>query len=183
MSYEKSPQAHLVAANCVCCHRTLVDSASVEAGMGPTCRAKHGYNDNAETTVELMARAANLLGEAISDPRMTVNSLVWRLSVGKVDVAKAVRAIDLLGFHKLARHLAEKLAAPITVKSDGEKLIVEAPFSESFNALRRNIRGAGWQQATKRHLVPMDQKDALWFAIKAAFPGHLVIGDKGIAVA
>jgi len=35
----------MLATHCAVCSRPLVDAASVEAGMGPDCRDRHGYDD------------------------------------------------------------------------------------------------------------------------------------------
>jgi hypothetical protein len=43
MSYESAPATKMLATQCACCGRALVDAASIEAGMGPTCRKQHGY--------------------------------------------------------------------------------------------------------------------------------------------
>lgn len=43
MSYENAPATRMIAVYCACCSRPLVDSVSVEAGVGPECRKKHGY--------------------------------------------------------------------------------------------------------------------------------------------
>jgi hypothetical protein len=42
-NYEASPACILLATVCAVCGKALVDSKSVEAGMGPDCRGKHGY--------------------------------------------------------------------------------------------------------------------------------------------
>lgn len=43
MSYESAPATILLATRCACCGRELLDAESVEKGMGPTCRRKHGF--------------------------------------------------------------------------------------------------------------------------------------------
>ena len=44
MSYENAPATQMIASHCCVCNRPLVDSVSVELGIGPDCRKKHGYN-------------------------------------------------------------------------------------------------------------------------------------------
>lgn len=42
-SYEDAPATKLIAVNCACCARPLLDAISVENGMGAVCRRKHGF--------------------------------------------------------------------------------------------------------------------------------------------
>lgn len=44
-TYENAPATRMLATHCAVCSRPLVDAASVEAGMGPDCRDRHGYDD------------------------------------------------------------------------------------------------------------------------------------------
>jgi hypothetical protein len=43
--YENAPATKMIAVNCACCARPLLDARSVETGMGPICRRKHGFNE------------------------------------------------------------------------------------------------------------------------------------------
>ncbi len=45
MSYEEAPATKMLATHCIFCSRPLLDASSVEAGIGPICRGKVGYND------------------------------------------------------------------------------------------------------------------------------------------
>ena len=45
MSYESAPATRMIATDCACCGRPLLDSDSVELGIGPICRKRHGYFD------------------------------------------------------------------------------------------------------------------------------------------
>lgn len=42
--YENAPATRMLAIYCACCRKPLVDAKSVETGMGPVCRGKHGFN-------------------------------------------------------------------------------------------------------------------------------------------
>lgn len=44
MSYEAAPATRMLATHCAACARPLVDAKSVETGMGPDCRKRHGFN-------------------------------------------------------------------------------------------------------------------------------------------
>jgi hypothetical protein len=62
MSYENAPATIMLATHCACCARSLVDAASIEAGMGPVCRKRHGYN-TADTEANWPAVAGVLLSD------------------------------------------------------------------------------------------------------------------------
>ena len=41
MSYLNAPATALIAVNCACCGKALVDAVSVSVGIGPICRAEY----------------------------------------------------------------------------------------------------------------------------------------------
>lgn len=45
MGYENAPATKLLATHCCCCARPLVDAKSVELGIGPECRKRHGFTE------------------------------------------------------------------------------------------------------------------------------------------
>ncbi len=47
MGYENAPATILLATNCACCGRALVDAVSVETCIGPECRKKFGIPSDA----------------------------------------------------------------------------------------------------------------------------------------
>jgi hypothetical protein len=96
--------------------------------------------------------------------------------------ARAVVALSLLGYEKLARELAARVGAIHVGEEDGE-LVVKAPFSEAFNWEVKTVRGSWWDEARRVRRVPRSAKAALWSALCSAFPGSLVVGVRGLAVA
>lgn len=65
--YENAPAAAMLATHC-CCGRPLLDAVSVEAGIGPDCRKKHGF-DEAQTAPDWAAVARlELEGSWPTDP-------------------------------------------------------------------------------------------------------------------
>ena len=60
-NYENAPSTALLATNCLACNRPLRDAASVEAGIGPICREKYGYDSIAE---DVRIKANALIHEA-----------------------------------------------------------------------------------------------------------------------
>jgi hypothetical protein len=46
MSYENAPATEMLATHCAICSRPLLDAVSVEIGIGPVCRQRHGYDES-----------------------------------------------------------------------------------------------------------------------------------------
>ena len=168
MSYENAPATQLLATLCACCGRPLVDSVSVETGVGPECRRKHGFGEVAD-----------------EESRAACNRLVYevaRLQDGP-QVVSHVLAIDALGFHKLARRIASRLGA-IVVEADGEELVVTAPYSEAFNLEARGVPGARFDRERCARVVPQASRRPLYRALRKAYGvGTLVVGTRLAAIA
>jgi len=186
MSYENASATKLVATHCICCGRPLVDAASVERGVGPECARKYGYDDaQGEPDWDAVQKALELYagGEAPCfperDAHKAANVLTHHVAACPSDSSwPAVAAIDALGFKLLARTLALRLGA-IVVETEGDTLVVKAPFSEAFNVALRRVPGAHWNAERKVRTVPAMQRMQLWSAIKTAFgPGTLVVGAR-----
>lgn len=190
MGYENAPATALVATDCACCGRPLVDAVSVETGIGPVCRAKHGYSD-AQAPAD-WARARTAIGELAallgdcSDAHRAANMIVHRIACeqGSPAVPSMIAAVYSLGFQTLALRIAGNLTAAIRVTRDSSGLLaVKAPFSEAFNANVRRCRGQRWDGARKVRTVPASERTALWGALKASFPaGTIVAGENCVAV-
>jgi hypothetical protein len=131
--YLAAPATAILATHCCLCGRALLDAASVERGLGPTCAKRAGVGDAAHPAD--WPRAARALGrtdvaaEALPgwalDAHRVSNVLVHR--VGRAPAAPAVphvcEAIDALGYHRLAATLAAHLV-PVAVTVAAEE---EAP--------------------------------------------------------
>jgi len=63
-----------------------------------------------------------------------------------------------------------------------EVLTVATPKDEGFIALVRNIPGRRWDSEARVWTVPMDQKPALWTAVRTRFAGAKLVSDKGTTV-
>lgn len=163
MGYENAPGTAMLATHCACCARPLLDAKSVEIGMGPICRKKHGY------------------GLVVSDEaRVAANKLVYLIALRQqgFEVLQHTAALRVLGFEKLAG-IIEKRVAPIRVLVvDGEVRIV-TPYNEYFVARIRQIPGRRWHKEEKVWSVPLTQRRALWTALGLHFEGQLGIGPKG----
>jgi hypothetical protein len=190
MTYESAPATLLLATHCCACGRPLVDAESVEAGMGPDCRKKYGYNAAQEPAdFELAALALSPMQDlptarwaAARDARAFANKLVSRVAV-EHDLRRRgtmIGAIHALGFSILARKLLER-ANGIVIEQEGDYLLVRSPFSQEFNQAVRSVPGQRWVPAEKVRAVPVSSRRQLWEAIKATFPGGTpVFGSRGL---
>lgn len=169
IGYENAPATRLMATHCCICSRALVDAASVEAGMGPHCRDKHGYNEKVSP-----------------EARAEANRLVhWIAAAGLGDVPGTVAAIErlrVLGLGRLAEVLAERTASvQITETADG-RLAVTAPFNEETVAAWRTIPGRRWDVVLRANLVPASSRAQLWAFLRRYHAGQVLAGPKGLVV-
>lgn len=196
--YTNAPATVLLATQCACCAKPLLDADSVEAGIGPDCRRKHGYTkaqgspDWAGVTTVLMASDlwsnADLVSHIIraqdrSDPRDACNKLVHFIAAHQTgsDVAVAVNCVRLLGYTTLADRMVKRLAT-VHVEMIGESLYIKAPYSETSLTAFRAIQGRRWDAATKRTSFPTSQKRSVFEALKTCFAGAIGYGPKGLFV-
>lgn len=168
MSYEDAPATKMLATQCAVCARPLVDSISVEIGMGPDCRKKHGYD---VTGIE-------------PEARISANKIINAIACGDegrygTDLAALVNTLRHLGFDKLADVLIERKAAVRIVGPEMGKLSVYSRYNESFIDALRRIPGRRWDKERKVNTVPACEKPALWEAIRRVFPGELGHGCNG----
>lgn len=194
MGYENAPATALVATDCACCGRPLVDAVSVETGIGPVCRAKHGYSDaqapahwgNAAVALRAHPELQAVISARAPEARDAANAIVHRIACeqGSPAVPSMIAAVYSLGFQTLALRIAGNLTAAIRVTRDSNGLLaVKAPFSEAFNMHVRRCRGQRWDGARKVRTVPASERAALWGALKASYPaGTIVAGENSVAV-
>lgn len=135
--YTLAPAVSLVATDCAACSRPLLDAVSVEAGMGPTCRKRHGYGvaqrpaDWAEVarafataaTPERPSNTPSMLDgvdlDALweTDARRLANVLVARIAAqpGHHEVPALLMALSALGFVQVAGAIAGNLRPVVRV--------------------------------------------------------------------
>jgi hypothetical protein len=196
-TYESAPGTQLLATACACCRRPLLDALSVETGMGPICRRKHGFGEQAApANWSVVATALAGIGGAsvvdalgAQDAHKLANVLVHQIACEQVGpgVARRVAALDALGFNKLARILATRLGA-VEVALEGDLFTVKTPRGldpiafEAFGVALRSVPGTGWDGARKVRTVPVTAKRALWDALRRALPGGVVVGARVAAL-
>lgn len=167
-TYENAPATRMLATHCAVCRRPLVDAKSVEIGMGPDCRKKHGFNIDVP---EAARRQANVLVHDIA-----------LLQSGEADHRTAILAktatLLLLGFDKLSAILIKR-TAEVRIEVAGDRMHVHAPYRESVVPAWRGIPGRQWDKATKTNTVPLSNKDALWSFLKRHYAGCTGYGPRG----
>ena len=138
MNYESAPATKLVATLCACCGKNLLDAESVEAGMGPVCRKKHGYVTAqmepdwrevlrlTESCLPLAEVFEKLGGSPGAETQLAVvscwhlgglgtrrvaNLIVYRIACRQEgpDVLHLAEALRALGFTKLSERIAARL--------------------------------------------------------------------------
>ena len=175
MSYENAPATKLLATNCCCCGRPLVDATSVELGIGPECRA--GNNEGIEETQRVLCN------------RLT-HAAAIAAQKGQVEVIRqCAEAIRNLGLETLAEKVekrfvnAERLAK-ITITDHGGMLAVNTPYKRSagpeFVAAWQAIPGRRFNRMRSVNLIPVACKGQLWDLLKKFFPGEFGKGPQGV---
>jgi len=180
MSYQNAIQTKMMDTYCVCCGKPIVDSRSIEIGMGPDCREQYDGNIPEET-------------------REGANKLVFAAAQaaqgGRVsDVLNIADAIESVGLPKVAEKIRERFAAiaenpetavnvKIRIKEEGDRLVVETPFKRSmkdeFIQAMRNIPGRQYDRKRGFNTIPATSKAALWVFLNEFFPGVWGVGPKG----
>lgn len=199
MGYENSPALALVATRCALCSRPLLDAESVECGMGPTCRARHGAGDQLRSpNLFEAARLTVLLPDALRErahqlslfgtERELANWAVSRVAAlhGTADTEEVVDLLVLIvaaaGFVRLAGVLADRHSRQVVrVTVEGFDLVVDAPYNEAFVAATLRWRGRRWDREAKVLRLPVASRSALWASLQENFGrGTMVVGDQGM---
>jgi len=191
MSYQNAPATRMLASHCAVCGNPLVDARSVETGIGPVCRRRHGYG-SAQADPDLveakraLAEAERLGAPGIEvgedpDPRQLANRAVYHIAAQPEAryVASLVEAISVLGFRKLAGVIACRRLGAITVEQSGDVLTVKAPFNQCFNERVRSLPGQHFDRKARVRKIPIRHRRALWSVLRECFAaGTLVVGNR-----
>jgi len=149
--YENAPATKMLSTHCACCGKPLLDAASVTAGLGPTCRKRHGVPRGLDD--ETRDRANKLIHTCA------------RANVRPEELGAAVVELSLLGCDKLADRVAKR-AGRVVFRVTADAIEVKAPFSEAF--LR--ARGPGkWDRERKVTVYALADALAAVEAIVAAW--------------
>jgi hypothetical protein len=172
MGYEEAPATKMIATHCACCARPLLDSVSVEIGMGPHCRAKHGLS-------------GKLAPKGIGDnERIKANRIVHQIACGldAATLAGALAELRDMGFTLLAATLEDARVAVSVLGRDIATLEVRAPFNEAALPAWRGVPGQRWDKEAKARTIPATQaaRAALWALLRRHYPGQLMKTEKGL---
>ncbi len=198
-TYVNAPATALVATHCCACGRPLLDARSVECGMGPTCREKHGFGE-AEGPADWRAVLSVLDGlvsvedivawqSAPDGARHAANVLVHRIAARPSDgeVSSLVSAVSALGFGRcaaaIASHLLGAVRVDVVVEGDALAVRVDGRMSDetfgAWTAMLRTIRGRRWDGERKANVMPVSAKRDLWTGLKRVLPrGSVVVGAR-----
>lgn len=171
MSYENAPATKMLATCCVACGRPLVDSVSVEVGMGPDCRARHGLEDDGT-------------GDRDEANRIVHQLALWRgsheLAPTAEDVVRHLKRLEELGFKRLADVLTQRL---VTLKILGPSspltFVVRTPAKSTFIVAVKRL-GGRWEPHDKGWRVSSARKNELWAVLKEEFPGEVGTSPRGL---
>lgn len=174
--YTQAPATKMLATHCVCCGRPLVDSISVEMGIGPECRNhENGAID---------AGMQKVCNEYVFDAAIAAQE-------GRIeDVLKCADTIESIGLTNLADKVRRRFKQAsvkkhnITIELRGGYYVVRTPYrrgdAEAFKQAWRGIPGRRWSGRDKANLVPVSQKAALWGLLREFFAGKFGNGPKGV---
>lgn len=193
MSYEFAPSTIMLATRCAVCRRALRDAKSVEVGMGPDCRQKHGYTE---------------IEDASEEARTAANAIIHRAACYVRDeqvVAECCSALRLLGFVKVADRIEyrgkDAPAADTVTITEGTSdplpaiyrygrylparpgkpgVFVTCPYKPAAVADMRGIPGRYFVKATKQTFFPADQKPALWALLRRHYAGLTLVNPEGL---
>lgn len=174
MSYENAPATKLLATHCICCGRELLDAVSVDLGIGPVCREKHGYdiavNEEARSAAnKLVHEAAARAGQAAQ----TTEDLEFAID--------AATKIEALGFSLLASKIRERFIS-IRLTETTKMVQAKTPYSGAFvDSLKRFVPydARRWNKTEKVWEVAITHKVYLLKALADSFAGKPALGAKG----
>lgn len=189
MSYENAPATKMLAVHCACCSKALVDSISVETGVGPDCRKMHRFDEaqgpaDFEAAIKMAGSLVQLEDWSVwnGNARKACNVLVHRIAVDQngPHVAFLAQAIKLLGYEKLGERILHRVAKiRIEISPDGLTYEVKAPYKEEAVPKWRAIPGRIWVKERRVTMVPVKEKRALWSVLCGTYAGEIAMGPKG----
>ncbi len=163
MSYEDASATRMLATYCAACGRPLLDAKSVEIGLGPDCRKRLGFDRPVEDAA-----------------RQEANRIVYNIALeqtGEIAIAGA-EVLRGLGFEKLADRILERVV-DISIRQDGDTLVVKAPYKEEALAAWRSVPGREWKREEKLAVYPKSSRRAIYAVLCEFYNGALAIGPKG----
>lgn len=174
--YTEAPATKMLATNCACCHLPLLDAQSVEIGMGPVCRKKHGYDQVLDLPEE---------------DRKTANKLIHNVACHRdgPTVLDACTKLFALGCSRVVLAILKRCAKVQIATTDAThahgpnriavKIVGDIPDFGALLADFRAIRGRRWDAEGKVNTFPVETKPAVFAVLKKHFAGAMAVGPKG----
>lgn len=172
--YTDSPACRMLSVNCAVCGRPLVDSISVQIGMGSECRKEYdgGITDEVRTQANKIVHGAAMAA-----------------GIGRIEeVLAAADQVEAMGLAILAKKMrrrfknAERLAEIEIEELPNGMYRVVTPYrrkdSKAFVAAWRAVPGRRWENGA--NVVPFASKKALWMMLQEFFGGRYAKGPKGV---
>jgi len=208
-TYENAPATRLLATRCACCGRKLVDALSVQTGIGPECRTRHGY-DNAPNPPDWNAARTFIANfgkdVSVADPtvltsdnaRHVCNVLVHRFA-GNFRTARWIPdCIYALGYVKLSERLAKRAHVHLGAPRTPEMVhVTKEVYTDSFKGRTQtrevyvvrapfcpsfnnaHVPGRWFDRDIKAWRVPVASRVPLWSALQANFKGLPLVTGNG----
>jgi len=161
-SYEDSPATRMLATQCACCGRPLLDAISVETGMGPQCRKRY------------------LKGVCVDEEtRKAANELIYEIAIKQnKEITEPLGKLRKLGYERLVKRI-EKRFVPIRIEEKDGRILVRTPYNADSVRAWRAIPGRRWDGEEKANTIPNGQQHSLWSLLKRFYPGTLAVGPLG----
>lgn len=172
-NYENAPATKILATNCCCCGKPLVDAASVELGIGPVCRKKY------------------YAGVEVDDAaRVKANAIIYALAAAvtagaTVEDFDRCKELAALGFERIAQIFTLRVVAVTVEERDGQ-YYVRNPYSPDFNydawtktryGVKVPVEGAPTKRKVFHWVYTADAyaRTKIWRAIVKHFDGQLAL--------
>ena len=129
--YENLDTTKMLATSCVLCGKPLLDGASVEAGMGKTCRSKHGGD---EISAETRKEANKLVHKA---------GVLRQKSGSTIEFIEVIHGLREIGCDTIADAIATRCVAPeITLNKEGS--FYQLTIASVSKLSTSDVRGMKW---------------------------------------
>jgi hypothetical protein len=177
-NYVNAAATKLLATHCACCGKPLVDADSVQAGVGPDCRAMHGRDVQtctpdwtAARTIlanfgsELGAPESLITDESAATAHRVANVLVHRFAANFKTARWIPDALHALGYDKLGARCAKRARVKLGA--------VTAPVAGEVRIASRTDR---WtfkgKEYSREVLAVTSPRDERFIAAVRALPGR-----------
>jgi uncharacterized Zn finger protein (UPF0148 family) len=167
--------------HCAVCGMPIVDTISVNEGMGPDCREKAGMD--IDVSPEARSEANKLVYQIAEDRKHGKrNADAWEAAIAR---------INALGFTTLGALLSSKLTSLVETATKTAKIVltekdgriaVKSPWCAAALDGFRALPGRRWDAANKCNTIPAtpEAKRALLALLRTHYAGKHALGAKGV---